>query len=553
MIADRRRRSTAAVVVIAIVTLLFCTVAFLALQADLRVTPGASLSAVIDVLVGVSYAVAALAARGPVRQRALVALVGVSWLIGSISPQALSWHQAALVVCLIAFPTGRLAGLGNWLFAVLAGAVALRLLPQLGVAALFGSVSIWASTGCVGGKPSCRADRWHRRSRTPLLYPVIAAALVAIAILHSWATADSPHADTDVVFYNMSQFSVAGGFVLFNRGRVRREIRLAEHDIIGSRSGGPNAMQSILRGFMGDADLVLEIANPSDGQYVGVDGDPVEHPLTGGVLPVIDDGITIGRLSTSVPMVADSAAIAGMVEIVRLILVNDRLRRQQSARLAELTAVRSRLLAAADDERERIAARVTMEVIPGLLLAVARIPPADPTDPNLDELLSIVRSQLESSVADLVRLAVGVPPLPLGNGGLTNALVHLTSGWVQGHLTIDCEAAAVACPATETALYYVCCEALTNSAKHAAASNISVELTVEDDSLVLSVTDDGKGGAQPTGSGLLGLADRLSVVGGRLFVGSPVGGGTAIRARAPQHRRVDLDLCAAYHAHTGER
>jgi signal transduction histidine kinase len=81
---------------------------------------------------------------------------------------------------------------------------------------------------------------------------------------------------------------------------------------------------------------------------------------------------------------------------------------------------------------------------------------------------------------------------------------------------------------------YVCSEALVNAEKHAGASRLTVDLSQDDRSVVLRVTDDGRGGADPAGSGLSGLADRLAVYGGRLRVESPPGAGTILTATLPR-------------------
>ena len=76
-------------------------------------------------------------------------------------------------------------------------------------------------------------------------------------------------------------------------------------------------------------------------------------------------------------------------------------------------------------------------------------------------------------------------------------------------------------------------EALTNVAKHSQAEHAEVGVHVADGSLRVHVRDDGVGGAQPQGSGLVGLADRLAALNGRLNVASPPGGGTILEAAIP--------------------
>jgi signal transduction histidine kinase len=85
----------------------------------------------------------------------------------------------------------------------------------------------------------------------------------------------------------------------------------------------------------------------------------------------------------------------------------------------------------------------------------------------------------------------------------------------------------------EATAYFVVAESLTNVAKHSRASGVTVRARIEGDCLRLDVRDDGVGGARTDGTGLLGLADRLSVLEGQLRVESPAGGGTLVVAEIP--------------------
>ena len=85
----------------------------------------------------------------------------------------------------------------------------------------------------------------------------------------------------------------------------------------------------------------------------------------------------------------------------------------------------------------------------------------------------------------------------------------------------------------ETALFRIAQEALNNVAKHARATRATVHAGVQDGTLRIRVQDDGTGGARADGHGLVGLADRLAVLGGRLVVENPVGGGTLVAADIP--------------------
>ncbi|MGU9504987.1 sensor histidine kinase, partial [Bacillus paralicheniformis] len=85
--------------------------------------------------------------------------------------------------------------------------------------------------------------------------------------------------------------------------------------------------------------------------------------------------------------------------------------------------------------------------------------------------------------------------------------------------------------------YFVVMEALTNVAKYASASAAEVTVHRVNGEVVIDVADDGIGGADPAaGSGLAGLADRVTALGGRLDVSSPPGGGTRVRAELPAER-----------------
>jgi signal transduction histidine kinase len=88
--------------------------------------------------------------------------------------------------------------------------------------------------------------------------------------------------------------------------------------------------------------------------------------------------------------------------------------------------------------------------------------------------------------------------------------------------------------AAEAAVYFVCSEALTNVAKHGAASRVQLDVKLAGDAIAVTIVDDGVGGADSRrGSGLRGLADRVEALGGRLRVESPPGRGTRIFAEIP--------------------
>jgi signal transduction histidine kinase len=140
--------------------------------------------------------------------------------------------------------------------------------------------------------------------------------------------------------------------------------------------------------------------------------------------------------------------------------------------------------------------------------------------------------QLGRTLEELRRLAYGLHPRVLAEHGLTDALVALAKDLP---LPVDLNVASIQLPQrVAVAAYFVCAEALTNIAKHAAAARVTVAVTAADGWLRVEIADDGVGGADPRrGSGLRGLADRVETLGGTLRVESVPDHGTRLAAEIP--------------------
>ena len=151
-------------------------------------------------------------------------------------------------------------------------------------------------------------------------------------------------------------------------------------------------------------------------------------------------------------------------------------------------------------------------------------------EPDAAALVRSTREQAASTIGELRDLVRGIAPPVLTDRGLVAAAQSLTD---RGHaaLTVnDSTGAARLPPAVENAAYFVLAEALTNATKHAPAATTRVELTLGPDALIIDVTDDGPGGADPTGSGLTGLRARIEALDGTLTLTSPDGGPTHLHA-----------------------
>jgi signal transduction histidine kinase len=204
---------------------------------------------------------------------------------------------------------------------------------------------------------------------------------------------------------------------------------------------------------------------------------------------------------------------------------------------SQLAASRRRIVAASDQARRRIERDLhdgTQQRLVSLALA-ARTAEAD-VPASRDALraeLSRIAAGLADAVAELQELSRGIHPAVLSEHGLGPALRTLTrrSG-VPVELDVTTDAR---CPEpVEIAAYYVASEALANAMKHAQASFVEISLTARDGRLLLSIRDDGIGGADPArGSGLAGLTDRVEALGGSIRLNSPAGAGTHIAVNLP--------------------
>lgn len=249
--------------------------------------------------------------------------------------------------------------------------------------------------------------------------------------------------------------------------------------------------------------------------------------------PIIVDGLVRGAVVAGSPgIISDRVQpqIADVADLIATAIANAETR-------AELTASRSRIVAAADGARrgfERDLHDGAQQRIVSLSLELRAIEASVPdTDSELRSQLSNVVTGLAGLYSDLQELSRGIHPAILSKGGLGPAIKTLARRSpvpVQLDVNVDRRLPE----SVEVAAYYVAAEAMTNAAKHAKAAEITVCAVLNDARLHLSVTDDGVGGATPGGgSGLIGLKDRVEALSGQLSVTSPPGDGTRVTATIP--------------------
>ncbi|WP_250032313.1 protein kinase domain-containing protein [Paractinoplanes maris] len=237
-----------------------------------------------------------------------------------------------------------------------------------------------------------------------------------------------------------------------------------------------------------------------------------------------------GSTNDEMPPPDSEARLTAFAELVSTAIANAEAR-------AEVAASRARIVAAADQARQRIERDLHDGAQQRLVLLALRLRDAQTTVPPE---LEALRAQLGSAVTaatdaleEVQEIARGIHPAVLATGGLRPALRGLARRSlipVELDLLVDRRFPGH----VEVSAYYVVAEALTNAVKHARASTVSIRAEVAGRLLRVAVTDDGIGGAMVAGgTGLVGLKDRVEALGGRLWLDSPEGGGTSLTVELP--------------------
>ncbi len=495
----------------------------LAAHADLAGGIG-PVATVADLGVGLAFIGGAAVAPGSWRCRSLFAGVGLAWLLGSLVPVARLAYLPVLVIALATFPSGRLRSARDRIAVALSVVAPLVVAPALVLATLLAGV---AMTGWIG-------RRWERMA---VWFPSLAASAVAIVIAASWLAESSGPAAYDpggwLLALELVLVVVAGAFPVGAWAVARERDMLADRLLGDDGVASLDSLGALLAATLGDPRMRLLPWDVEGGRYVGAPGS-VTDLVEGAFRLAVDDGNE--RLAVIVhggtAAMQDPTIVGSVVESVRLTVINQRRQVVERAQLVEMNATRGRLLAAIDRQRAATAARLRDEVIRPIEEAAAGLReiggPAVPKDAR--DALVIASQELDAAASEILALIGGVPPANLGQAGLASAIEQLASR-CPIPVSVTAELDAAADPRREATLFYVCSEALANAIKHAGATRISIDLRRDVGDLVITIVDDGVGGAKASGSGLRGLADRLAVFGGRLRVDSPPGVGTTLSAR----------------------
>jgi signal transduction histidine kinase len=509
----------------------------------------------------------------------IVGTVGVIWIV----PNSLAWTLSQLSIgiggvvfvhLVLAFPTGRLTDRYDQV--LVGGAYALiavtRLAwlvvwdpgpavdkvgfsprnpyviwPDADLAWLFGPGAFVAIASLL--YVAVLVGLWrHWRRATPALrralLPITVAAPLQLAIIVAWHLADANATGLETLRSALQHplIGLAGvvfpiGFLLgLLRTRLSRGA-IADLALELGRGVPLGGLRDALAGALRDPTLVLAFPAPSDDGFVDSDGRPIEVPVEAsrarGLVRLEHGGELLAVLAYDPAIEAeDPGRVEAVASMARLALENERLAAQVRAQLEEVRASRARIVEAGDAERRRIERDLHDGAQQRLVALAMRLDQAREGTFGAAALIDATTAELLTAIKEVRDLAHGLHPTILTDSGLAaavEALAERTPFPVTAHVTEARFPTEV-----EVAAYYVIAEGLTNIARYADATEALVEVTARDGRLAVTVADNGRGGADPSsGSGLLGLADRLAAIGGELEVSSPVGVGTTLTARMP--------------------
>ena len=201
----------------------------------------------------------------------------------------------------------------------------------------------------------------------------------------------------------------------------------------------------------------------------------------------------------------------------------------------QLMASRARLLTAGDEARRRVVRDLHDGAQQRLVHTIVMLKLAQRAfrdeDGKAESLLSEALEQAEQGNRELRDLAHGILPAVLTQGGLRAGVDAVVA---RLDLPVQVDVQAERLPAEiEASAYFIAAEALTNVVKHSHAGRAEVTASLEDGMLRIEIRDNGAGGADPDGHGLVGMRDRVTTLGRRFRIESPAGGGTLVAATLP--------------------
>jgi signal transduction histidine kinase len=479
----------------------------------------------------------------------LIALTGFSWFLGTLAESRIGsvaafgaalvfLHRGPLCHAIIGYPSGRPAGRLGMVVVVAAYVYAVAVpLARSDVVTIVIALAVLAAA--IGGYAVAAGPARRARATAVAAAAALAVPLVGGSIWRLLGTGSS--AEHPVLWgYEAVLVLIAVGFFAdLSRGQwAQAAVTKLVVDLGADSEAG--TLRARLAHALGDRSLAIAYWLPEVNGYVDERGNRVELPEAESgkaVTMVGQDGEQIAALVHDVAVLDDPGLADSVAGAARIAVSNVRLRADVQRQVAELAASRRRIVEAGDTQRRRLQQQLQASAgrhLAGVgeLVDLAAEEARTSHDRGAADRLSAVREELEEARAGLRELAAGIHPALLTERGLGAALAALAE---RSAVPVRLAAPSVRLPAViETAVYFVCSEALANVAKHARATHADIRVRLDGDLVTVSIADDGTGGADPSaGSGLKGVADRVEALDGRLAVLSPPSGGTQLLVQIP--------------------
>jgi signal transduction histidine kinase len=501
-----------------------------------------------DLTVGwsmIGYGLVTSRRRPESRTGPLMAATGFTWFLGisNVGMAALAWagahlvylHRGPLVQLVLAYPSGR-PGSRLVRGAVAVGYAAAVITPvwQSEVATILLAGLLLA----VCAREYVRAVGGARRARLIALQAAAGLSLVLAGTAAARLLLPSEEVSGPALLvYEVALCVLAGGLLVGLL--VAPWQRAAVADLVvelgEARSG---TLRGELSRALGDPSLEIGYWLPDRAVFVDADDRVLSLPDAGSgrsVTVVERQSQPVAALVHDPAVLEDPGLLEAVASAARLAAANARLRAEVHGRVVELEVSRRRILAARDEERRRLERRLHQgaERRLGELADTLYRSRRSASGQRTRDQIARAEDQLARTLEELRRLAHGLHPRVLSEHGLAGALAVLAKDL---SLPVEIKISDDQLPErVAVAVYFVCAEALTNVAKHAAAAaHIAVAVTSSEGWVLVEIEDDGIGGADPVhGSGLRGLADRVETFGGTLRVESTPGYGTRLAAEIP--------------------
>lgn len=289
-------------------------------------------------------------------------------------------------------------------------------------------------------------------------------------------------------------------------------------------------LERLLRTALADDSLTVAYPGPVEGTWLTAAGRSPED--TDAAADVHRHDRLVARIGFN-PARNEAATVLAASSLAAAELDNGRLRAELARQVAEISASRRRLASAQRRERRRIERDLHDGAQQSLLALAFNLQSSHLSgdEVRMKRALAEGAETARAAVQELRALANGLHPAALADGGLSAALDDLSRhSPVPMHVSANVPRLD---PGLEFTAWLFLGEAVVNAQKHAHAAALDVDVRVEGDELHLVVSDDGCGGANPDGSGLRGLRDRVETAQGRLTICSTAGAGTRIGAVLP--------------------